>query len=157
PGDGLEAVAFALCGYIQTDTEEVYTVHSVFLYPHDKCTVRHGDRVEWSPAEIVELFEVCRKKGLHLLKIHSHPEYWPFFSKVDDQSDINLSNTLTGWVDRSDAICSVIMLPDGSMIGRIIEANGDFIRLHSIVVISDNIYCFHNNDVHASEGINTGQ
>lgn len=143
PEDGLEAVAFALCGHLETEDEEIFTIHSIFLYPHDKCTVRQGDRVEWSPAEIVELFERCRKNGFRLLKIHSHPEYWPFFSNIDDKSDINLGETVTGWVGRNDTVCSVIMLPGGSMIGRVIEANGSFTIMTSIIVVSDNIHCFH--------------
>lgn len=144
PGDGLEAIAFAFCGYFETEEEEIFTIHSVFLYPHDKCTVRTGDRVEWSPAEIVDLFETCKKKNFRLLKIHSHPEYWPYFSQVDDQSDIDLGATLTGWVGRDDKISSIIMLPGGSMIGRMIDAQGNFLLLDIILVISDNISCFQN-------------
>lgn len=143
PGDNLEAVAFALCGHLETDEEEIFTVHSLLLYPHDKCTVRAGDRVEWSPAEIVDLFESCRKKGFRLLKIHSHPQYWPFFSQVDDKSDIDLSETFTGWTGRNENICSVVMLPGGGMIGRMIDHEGNFMPLHSIIVIGENISCFH--------------
>jgi ThiF family len=142
PGDGCEAIAFALCGHLETENKSIFMVHSVFLYPYDKCTIRHGDRVEWSPAEIVHLFEMCRKKGLRLLKIHSHPELWPFFSQVDDQSDRDLSDTLTGWIDRDDEVCSVIMLPDGSMIGRLINLKDRFLPLDNILVIADDIACF---------------
>lgn len=147
PGDKLEAVAFALCGSLETEFEEVFTVHAVHEYPHDKCTVRKGDRVEWSPAEIVHLLDTCRKKGLKLLKVHSHPEYWPFFSEVDDHSDLQLSDTLTGWMGRNDNIFSVVMLPDGSMIGRVIEESGDMIFLHSITVIGDEIITFIDHDL----------
>ena len=149
PGDGLEAVAFALCGYLETETQDIFTLHSVYLYPYEKCTVRAGDRVEWSPAEIVDLFEECRVKNLRLLKIHSHPEYWPFFSQVDDKSDIELSETLTGWTGRNDSVASIIMLPGGNMIGRMINVEGQFLPLTSILVISDNISCHYdlaNND-----------
>lgn len=151
PGDGLEAVAFALCGYLETESEIVYTVHSVYLYPHDKCTVRDGDRVEWSPAEIVDLFESCRKKGFRLLKVHSHPEYWPYFSKVDDISDIELADTVSGWVGKNDSVCSVILLPDGSMIGRSIDHKGGFAKLTSIVIVSDKISCFYDKDFSQDE------
>lgn len=149
PGDGLEAVAFALCGFLETEKESIFTVHSVFLYPHDKCTIRAGDRVEWSPAEIVDLFDACRKKGFRLLKIHSHPEYWPFFSHVDDKSDVELGDTVTGWTGKNDDVCSIVMLPDDSMIGRTIDSAGKFTPLHSIIVISDNISCFY--DLNATE------
>jgi hypothetical protein len=152
PGDGLEAVAFAFCGCLENDEEEIFTVHSIVLYPHDKCTVRAGDRVEWSPAEIVDLFETCKKKSLRLLKIHSHPEYWPFFSQVDDRSDIDLGDTVTGWTGRNDQICSVVMLPEGGMIGRLIDAKANFLPLDSIVVISDNISCFHDLTKHNNKG-----
>lgn len=146
PGDGCEAIAFALCGYLETETDVVLTISSVHLYPHEKCTVRTGDRVEWSPAEIVDLFEDCKKRNLRLLKIHSHPEYWPYFSAVDDKSDTDMSDTVTGWLGRNDDVCSVIMLPDGSLMGRTINYEGRFTPLHSIVVISDNIRCFHDID-----------
>jgi hypothetical protein len=146
PGDGCEAVAFALCGSLELENESIFTVHSVYLYPHDKCTVRKGDRVEWSPAEIVDLFEECRKKGLRLLKIHSHPEYWPFFSHVDDQSDRDLADTVSGWIGRDDEVSSVIMLPGGSMIGRAIDHQGQFIPLDSILVVGDTISCFCNEE-----------
>ncbi|MDP1844943.1 MAG: ThiF family adenylyltransferase [Sediminibacterium sp.] len=142
PGDGFEAIAFALCGYLETDEEQVLTINSVYLYPHEKCTVRTGERVEWSPAEIVDVFEVCKKRDLRLLKIHSHPEYWPYFSVVDDKSDKDLSETVTGWVGRKDDVCSVIMLPDGSLMGRSIDHKKKFTPLYSIVVISDNIKCY---------------
>lgn len=151
PGDGLEAVAFALCGFLETEKESIFTVHSVFLYPHNKCTIRAGDRVEWSPAEIVDLFDACRKKGFRLLKIHSHPEYWPFFSQVDDRSDIDLGDTVTGWIGKEDEICSIVMLPDGSMIGRSIGSAGRFTPLHSIIVISDNISCYYDSNGNEQE------
>lgn len=146
PGDGCEAVAFALCGSLETENESIFTIHSAYLYPHDKCTVRHGDQVEWSPAEIVDLFDQCRKKGFRLLKIHSHPEYWPHFSKVDDLSDRDLAETLSGWIGREEDLCSVIMLPDGSMIGRAIDYQGNFSSLQSIIVIGDKISCFSDSD-----------
>lgn len=145
-GDGCEAIAFALCGYLETERETVLTIYSVYLYPHEKCSIRLGDRVEWSPAEIVELFEICKKRNLRLLKIHSHPEYWPYFSTIDDRSDIDLAETITGWIGATDEICSVIMLPDGSMMGRNINHEGKFAPLHSIIVISTNIKCFHSID-----------
>lgn len=151
-GDGLEAVAFALCGKLSTDEEEVYTVHKVVLYPHEKCTVRKVDRVEWSPTEIVNLFEECRKNNLTLLKVHCHPGYWPYFSEVDDASDRLLSDTLTGWTDRNDNVVSVIMLPDGSLFGRAITDQQTFIDINNIIVVGNDIQCFQHAVVTGSSG-----
>lgn len=141
PGDGLEAVAFALCGKLSTETETIYTIHKVELYPHEKCTVRKVDRVEWCPPDIVPLFEDCRKFGMHLLKIHCHPKHWPFFSEIDTVSDSELNETVTGWVNRNDCTISVIMLPDGNLFGRVIDDKQNMIDLTSIIVIGDEIKC----------------
>jgi len=141
-GDGLESIAFALCGKLETENELIYTIHRLELYANEKCTIRQVDRVEWEPAEIVHLFEECRKNQLHLLKIHCHPKHWPFFSLTDDNSDIQLIDTVTGWTGRDDDIFSVIMLPDGSLFGRSINSTGSFTPLKSIVVISDNILVY---------------
>jgi proteasome lid subunit RPN8/RPN11 len=142
PGDGNESIAFALCGRHETETENVYMVHRVELYPHDKCTIRKPDRVEWSPAEIVHLYEECRKSNLLLLKIHCHPGYWPWFSEVDTVSDKELNETLTGWINRSDEIVSVIMLSDGSIFGRVVHSTGEFEELTSIIVVGNDIKRF---------------
>jgi hypothetical protein len=154
-GDGLEAVAFALCGKLHTKHGDIYCVHETYLYPNEMCTVREVDRVEWSPAEITFLFEKCRKKNLHLLKIHCHPKPWPFFSKTDDSSDKLLSDTVTGWTDRNEDVLSMIMLPDGSLFGRIIDFETNFSDLYSINVIGDDISCYLNSEITKSgEDIN---
>lgn len=154
PGDDNEAIAFALCGYCQTEEEEIFTVNQLFLYPHEKCTVRTPDRVEWSPPEIVDLFEICRKENLRLLKIHCHPGYWPHFSHVDELSDSQLCETLTGWTDRNDSVISVIMLPDGHLFGRTLSCDSVPSSLDSIIVVGDNITVFQpfdqvNNDINS--------
>lgn len=139
PGDGNEAIAFALCGFYESDTEEIFTINKVELYPHDKCTIRLPDRVEWSPPDIIPLFESCRKNNLRLIKIHCHPGYWPEFSQIDNKSDIELSDTLTGWINRDEDIMSLIMLPDGHLFGRVIDANKEFKTLETVIVIGDDI------------------
>ena len=140
PGDGKEAVAFALCGRYESSSEEIYLVHRVEMYPYDKCIRREKDRVEWCPPDIVHLMEECRRSPhLSLLKIHSHPGYWPYFSEVDDESDMEVSETLNGWLNRPANMCSVIMLPDGHLFGRVMKPNGHVQNMDSIVVIGDNI------------------
>ncbi|MFD1874520.1 HesA/MoeB/ThiF family protein [Hymenobacter bucti] len=143
PGDENEAIAFALCGHNQYDDEETFLVHRLELFSHDKCLERRPDLVVWPPTAIVHLLEECRVNGWMLLKIHCHPGGgYPKFSDLDDESDLQLSDTLTGWINRDESFISVIMLPDGHLFGRAVTAKSEFIPLTSILVAGDDIHLF---------------
>ncbi|MDO7874234.1 ThiF family adenylyltransferase [Hymenobacter sp. ASUV-10] len=142
PGDGNEAIAFALCGRYQQGEEEIYSVHHVELYPHEKCLIRRPDRVMWSPPDLVPLFERCRHERLFLLKVHCHPGHWPWFSEVDDESDWQLAETLTGWTGRQEPLLSAIMLADGHVFGRAVGEGGQFTDIDYTLVVGDDLYLF---------------
>src|SRR4051812_42439619 len=90
PGDGCEAVALALCGRLASPTGgpagdgEILTVHMLELVPHDHCPERTSERVRWPTDVLPVLLEQAQKRGLTLLKIHSHPGGLRRFSRVDD-------------------------------------------------------------------------
>src|SRR4051812_42843764 len=84
PGDGLEAVAIALCGRRRSDSNHCLTVRSVVPIPYNECKVRTPDRVTWSTQRLVPLLEEAARRDLAILKIHSHPGGYPQFSSVDD-------------------------------------------------------------------------
>lgn len=143
PGDDNEAIAFALCGRHRHEDEETLLVYRLELFPHDKCLVRKPDLIVWPPTAIVHLLEECRLNGWRLLKIHCHPGGgYPEFSEVDDESDLELSDTLTGWTNRDEAFTSAIMLPGGHIFGRVVEADGRFVPLTSVLVAGDDIHLF---------------
>jgi hypothetical protein len=142
PGDGNEAIAFALCGRHQRGEEEIYTVHHVELYPHERCLIRRPDRVMWSPPDLVPLLERCRHERLFLLKIHCHPGHWPWFSDVDTESDWELAETLTGWTGRQEPLLSAIMLADGHIFGRAVGEAGQFTDIDYTLVVGDDLQVF---------------
>jgi ThiF family len=146
-GDGRESIAFGLCGKFESSQEEFYTVHRVELYPNEKCPVREFDKVQWSPPDIVHLFEECRQKNFVLIKIHCHPGALPEFSSIDDESDTALAETVAGWTGRSDKLLSMVMLPDGKLFGRAIDEHGRFLKLESILVVGDNILRYSHSSV----------
>lgn len=139
PGDGLEAVAVALCGRRRSSTHHVLTVKAVVPIPYDECKVRTPDRVTWSTQRLVPLLEEASSRDLGILKIHSHPGGYPRFSEVDDQSDKDLFNSVFGWTDSAFPHASAVMLPDGRMFGRAILPNGSFQELDSIMVPGDDL------------------
>lgn len=118
PGDGLEAVAVALCGRRRSKARHCLTVRTVVPIPYEECKVRTPDRVTWSTQRLIPLLEEATRRDLAVLKIHSHPGGYSQFSSVDDNSDADLFNSVFGWTDSAYAHASAIMLPGGRMFGR---------------------------------------
>lgn len=139
PGDGLEAVAVALCGRRRSRQHHVLTVKSLVPIPYGECKVRTPDRVTWSTQRLVPLLEEAARRDLAILKIHSHPDGYPQFSIIDDESDADLFNSVFGWTDSEFPHASAVMLPDGRMFGRAILPDGTFQDLDSIMVPGDDL------------------
>jgi hypothetical protein len=139
PGDGLEAVAVALCGRRRSESRHCLTVRSVVHIPYDECKVRTADRIMWSTGRLIPLLEEASRRDLAILKIHSHPGGYPQFSAVDDESDADLFNSVFGWTDSAYPHASAVMLPGGRMFGRAAMRDGSFQPLDSILVPGDDI------------------
>jgi hypothetical protein len=140
PGDGLEAVAIALCGRRRSGRHHCLTVRQVVPIPYDECKVRSADRVTWSTQRLLPLLELAEKRDLAVLKIHSHPGGFENFSSVDDASDADLFGSVFVWTDSAHPQASAVMLPDGRMFGRAILPDGSFQTLDSIMVPGDDIH-----------------
>ncbi|WP_028668867.1 ThiF family adenylyltransferase [Runella zeae] len=141
-GDGKESIAFALCGRYFDEEQEIFLVHKLELFPNEQCIARYPDKVIWSPVEIVDLFEECKNEGLYLLKIHCHPGGGAEFSEYDNESDWQLSETVTGWLDNDIPIISAIMLPEGDIIARLVLPSCEFLTVDSVMVAGDEIKFF---------------
>ncbi len=139
PGDGLEAVAVALCGRRKGQSDHCLSVKKVMTIPYEACKVRRSDSVTWSSGTLVPMLEEASRYDLAVLKIHSHPGGYSKFSKIDDDSDTDLFNSIFGWTDSEFPHASAIMLPDGRLFGRAILRNGAFQPLHSILVPGNDI------------------
>jgi len=139
PGDGLEAVAVALCGRRRGEAHHCLTVRTVVPIPYNECKVRAPDRVTWSTQRLIPLLEMATKHDLGILKIHSHPGGYADFSSIDDESDADLFNSIFGWTDSTFPHASAIMLPEGRMFGRAILPDGTFQPFDSILVPGDDL------------------
>jgi hypothetical protein len=140
PGDGLEAVAVALCGRRRSDSHHCLTVRSVVPIPYKECKVRTPDRVTWSTQRLIPLLQEASRRDLGILKIHSHPGGYAQFSWVDDESDRDLFNSVFGWTDSIFPHASAVMLPEGRMFGRAILPDGSFQPLDSILVPGSDLH-----------------
>lgn len=139
PGDGCEAVAVALCGRSRNKTCRTLLVQEVHTITYDACRTRAPDKVTWSTESILPLLEKAMKSGLGVVKFHSHPGGYRKFSHVDDKSDIDLFSSIYGWLDTDEPQASLIMLPDGELIGRSIWPDKLGGELNTIRVVGDDI------------------
>jgi hypothetical protein len=139
PGDGLEAVAFIACGRAAGPERHRLVARSIHLIPHDNCErTRHS--VNWNAGCIELLIEQAEVDGLTLVKVHSHPQGFEAFSKIDDESDAHLLPTIRSWVEADIPHGSVIMLPDGRMFGRYLWRGTKLHDIELINVVGHNLF-----------------
>ncbi len=143
PGDGCEAVAVALCGRRAGKDKHILTVREIKLIPYEECSVRTPICVTWSTESLVPMLVKAAEADSAILKIHSHPGWFPKFSETDDEADSQLFESVYGWIDGDDPHASCVMLPDGQMFGRIIKPSGEFEPLATIAVAGDDLYFWH--------------
>lgn len=154
PGDGREAVAVALCGRVTGSAvreelrseRQALMVHRVVPVPYADCYVREPDCVRWRTGALVPLLEEAARRGMAILKIHSHPGDYRRFSRVDDRADRNLFSGISGWTGH-DQNASAIMLPDGSIFARIVEGDGTLQPIATVSVAGDDIRIWHLDEV----------
>lgn len=137
PGDGKEAVAFALCGRARREDLELLTVREIVPIPYEACRVRTPHRVTWSGEALESTLTRAIAENRALIKVHSHPTGHSWFSDTDDVAEAELFPSIFGWLNSEAPLASMIMLPDGSLVGRAVLVNGAGCRLDSIRVAGD--------------------
>jgi hypothetical protein len=143
PDDGNEAVAIALCGRLTIEHENRLIAHTIHPIPHEYCSVRAPDRVAWSTEILIPLLEEAIKHNWGIVKIHGHPEHYPWHSEVDDDSDRSLFPSIHGWLDDGYPHVSAILLPSGRIVGRVVNADGSFDNLETVKVVGDDLSFYH--------------
>ncbi|WP_163416672.1 HesA/MoeB/ThiF family protein [Flagellimonas sp. HSM57] len=136
PGDGKEAVSIAICG--RSNNGNTFLVHDLIHIPHDLCE-REFDFIKWPTHLIIDKLPAMLTKNLGLFKIHSHPGGYEQFSELDDESDLELFDSIYGWFDNEDYHGSLILLPNGNLIGRVITPELEFDEIDKITVVGHTI------------------
>ena len=136
PGDGKEAVAFGLCGRARRPDSESLLVRDIIKVPHADCE-RSPHRVTWPGTVLDSILTQAIKGDMALVKFHSHPTGYPWFSDTDDVADAVLFPSVYGWLGDSGPMASAIMMPDGSIVGRAVQDSGIGEPLRRIRVAGD--------------------
>jgi len=138
PGDGNEAIAFVLCGRRKGKDRHVLVAQEVALIPHEQCT-RSPLYVDWNTDFVDPLITKAYGNGLAILKIHSHPGGLRRFSSTDDDSDQSIFASVASLMGDDLPHGSMVMLPNGSIFGRILQDGVISEPIDSIMVVGDDI------------------
>lgn len=127
-GDQKESAAILLCGLGTSEGYVRLMVRKVIPVASSDCYVRTRREVSWWTEKYLtsELEECMDKQGLSLVIVHNHPAGYDKFSVIDNRNDRLFFPTVYGWFDDGRPHGSLVMLPDGSMFGRVVESNGKF-------------------------------
>jgi hypothetical protein len=136
--DGKEGAAILLCGRAQYKGICRFVGYSLHLLPHADCT-RTETSVTWPTRLLEPLLDEAEKKGLAIVKIHSHRINLRRFSDIDDASDAELFPSIYSWLDDRLPHGSAIVLSDGKIIFRVIADNGLPISGKKTMVVGENL------------------
>ncbi|MCB2194424.1 MAG: ThiF family adenylyltransferase [Bacteroidetes bacterium] len=142
PGDGKEAVAVALCGRNLTNNIHTLMVYDIIFVPYKDCTVREPDMLKWSTSSIIKYFEKIAKSNFAILKIHSHPNGYKYFSEQDNKSDREFFDSVFGWSNNDLPHASAIMLPEGKIFGRFFNVDLNTEPVTKVSIVGDLITFF---------------
>lgn len=138
PGDGLEAVAFLVCGHAKSDDRHRLLVKKVFAIPYENCD-RNENYVSWNADDVQDILDAAEIDGSSLVKVHSHPQGYARFSAVDDASDAQLLPTICSWIEADIPHGSAIMLPDKTLIARYLWEDDTLREFDGINVVGSSL------------------
>lgn len=140
PGDGNEAVALLLCGRRQGKERHIFTVQKVLTIPYDACE-RRPNRITWPTHFVDGLLQEAYGKELAIVKVHSHGLDYRRFSNTDNESDKVLFSAISSLLEDDQPHASVIMLPDGELLGRVLFGEDGKVvgSFQSIMAVGDEI------------------
>ena len=140
PGDGLEAAAILLCNQGTGQLYHRLIVAEILSLPYHHSK-RRQDSVSWpfgeylSPAKISDI----DRRRQSIVTIHSHPNKYERFSRVDDRNDRELFASVGNWFDDGRLNGSAIMLPDGTIRARTVDIRGEFTGMSTVSVVGNDI------------------
>jgi hypothetical protein len=145
PGDGKEAVAFALCGQRAGIKRHRMFIKKIQTIPYDSCSIRTERQVKWTTSIVAPLLDEASNKQMAILKIHSHPTGYRTFSSLDDASDKQFFASAHAWTGGSYPHLSAVMIPGGEIFGRSIQPNLEKTELDAVHIVGDGLVIWYGN------------
>lgn len=139
PDDGREAAAVLLCGRGHHRETRVLVVREIHEIPHATCRVRERDRLAWPTDALTPLIERAKQEHLGVVLVHGHPNGMRAFSRADDAADRALLDAVHLWLGDDGPHGSMILLPGGDALARVMLPDGSFQPVDLVTVTGDDL------------------
>ena len=142
--DGLERVAYLICGrsFIKKDiwdggSEERFLSRGVVIVPEDEIISSEKYKVNWSTKSFISTLKKADEKNFAIALVHNHPSGVNSFSPVDDDNEPHLFKLAFNRNGGDRPHLSIIMTPDGNLIGRVWDSDLQNYELDFIRILGD--------------------
>lgn len=139
--DNCESVAILLCHRARGARSARLMLSELIPIPAEDCNKRTATRVDWPIGEYLTADKITEidQGGLSIVTIHSHPNGMDEFSHTDDENDRRIFKSIGSWFDDGRPNGAAIMMPDGKIIARVVDAKGKFKPMENVAVVSEDI------------------
>lgn len=142
--DRKERAAFIICGrsFVQ-NKEEKFLSREVFKLNDEKLIISESNKVSWDNNYFLEVLKKIEIKDFAVIVIHNHPYGYNHYSSIDDKGEYQLFQLTYNRNGGKRPHASLIMMPDGSLIGRAWLPNLTNIPLSLIRIIGTTFKIFY--------------
>lgn len=142
PGDGLEAAALVLCGRLLGRSRHAFMARKIVLIPYVDCE-RTAVTITWPTRFADALIKEAAKRGMAVLKVHSHPGGMDTFSSYDDKSDSSFLGSVSTMLEDKGPHVSAVMLPCGRLFARVLDDKGEFHSVGLVSMVGEDLELWH--------------
>lgn len=138
--DEKERVAFVICGRSSVDKkEERFLTREIFLLEDKDLLISEALRVSWNNTHFINVLKLAESNDFAVAVIHNHPKEVSHFSSIDDQGEYHLFRLAFNRNGGEKPHVSLLLMPDGSMAGRVWLPNLTNRPISKIRIIGDTI------------------
>jgi len=135
-----ERVAFVICGRSTVEKKEVrFLTREVCILGDEKLITSELNQVSWDNNDFINILKKAALKDFAVIVVHNHPKGLDQFSVVDDNGESELFRLAFNRNGGNKPHASLIMLSDGSLIGRIWNSDLSNNPINLIRVIGETI------------------
>lgn len=131
--DKKERAAFIICGRsLVDDKQDSFLSRELILLSDDQLLTSQPYQVSWNNEHFIKALKLAENKEFAVISIHNHPSGFEQFSQTDDEGEYHLFKLAFNRNGGERPHASLIMMPNGSLIGRVWRKN---LKHHPISMI----------------------
>lgn len=142
--DGNERVAFIICGRsFVKGKEERFLTKEVHILPDSDLLSSELNQVSWNNIHFIKILKRAELKNFAVIIIHNHPTGYSIFSTLDNVGEYNLFKLAFNRNGGDKSHASLIMMPDGSIFGRVWKPNLSYKSISIIRIIGKSVKLYY--------------